>query len=467
MRSFTARIMVQFAVLVTATMAAVLAVGGWLLAREAVHGLDLLNRAEFVEIRDRIGADTQALSVADLDRLVRPHTEVDAALYYFQIHDAAGRVIFRSTNLGRVTLPDLTGGDPERTVSMEGLGEVRLCEFYYESLHFQIASPLAPAQRLLRDYARVSLFLLGGVAVACIGLGWGFARLTLRPVRAIHDTAARIRADNLGERIPVPESRDELAALAGLLNRMFDGLESSFRQVKRFTADASHEFKTPLSLMRLNAERLRSTLPADSEEAAAVGEILEEIERLRRITEGLLFLARVEGGAFAPSTSEISAESLVADFGEDAVALGEDRGVRFAISRSDNGIVRCEPTLIRQLLLNLATNAFRVSPPGSCVELESALDERLWRLSLSDEGPGLPPGQLERIFERFVRYPSAGNGRDADPGHGLGLAICRSIATLHGGTIRAENRTPHSGLRVVVEIPVRLVPIKQNPIVPL
>ena len=453
MKSFTARIMVQFAVLVTATMAAVLAVGGFFLTREAVRGLDLLNRAEFVEIRDRIGPDPGTLSIEEIDRRVRPHTEVDAALYYFQIHDATGRVLFRSTNLGRGTLPDLTGGDPQRTVTVDGLGKVRLCEFYFGPLHFQIASPLAPADRLLRDYARVSFSLLGGVAVACIGLGWGFARLTLRPVRAIHDTAARIRADNLGERIPVPASRDELAALARLLNRMFDGLESSFRQVKRFTADASHEFKTPLSLIRLNSERLRSTLPPGSEEAAAVEEILEEIERLRRITEGLLFLAKVEGGVFAPAASEVAADALVAEFSEDAIALGEDRGVHFTAARSDVGIVRCEPTLIRHLLLNLATNAIRVSPAGGTVEVESSLNDGFWRLAVSDDGPGLPPDQLERIFERFVRFPTADTRTGQETGQGLGLAICRSIATLHGGTIRAENRPGRTGLRVVAELP--------------
>jgi len=445
--------MIQFAVLVTATIAAVLAVGGWLLVREAVGGLDLLNQAEFVEIRDRIGPNPSDLSAQEIVRRVRSHTEVDAALYYFQIHDAAGYVLFRSTNLGGLTLPDLTGGAPQRTVSMEELGEVRLCEFYYGRLHFQIASPLAPARRLLGDYARVSIFLLGGIAVASIGIGWGFARLTLRPVRAIHDTAARIRADNLGERIPVPAGRDELAALARLLNRMFDGLEASFSQVRRFTADASHEFKTPLALMRLNAERLRSRIAPDSEDGAAIAEILEEIDRLRRMTEGLLFLARAEGGAFAPNTTEISADALVAEFGEDAAALGEDCGVSFRITRSDHGSVRCEPTLVRQLLLNLATNAFRASPPGSCVEFESALEAGAWRLTVTDEGHGLPEDQIERVFERFVRLSPANVPQDTGSGHGLGLAICRSIATLHGGSIRAENRRTRTGLRVVCEIP--------------
>src|ERR1017187_1483328 len=438
--------MVQFAVLVTVTMAVVLATGGWLLSREAVNGLDLLNQAEYVEIRDRLESNPAALSAADIDRRVRARTEGDAALYFFQIHNDTGTLLFRSANLGRAVLPDLSGGVLQRTYELAGVGEVRLCEFYYGPLHVQIASPLSPANRLLGDYARQRLFLRCGVGFVSVGLGWAFGRLTVRPVRAIHDTAARIRADNFGERIPVPAGHDELAALAQLLNRMFDRLEASFIQIKRFTADASHEIKTPLALMRLNAERLRPKLAADQEGSAALGEILEEIEGLRRITNSLLFLAKVESGTFALTRTEVVADALVRGFADDCAA-------RFEVTRSDAGGVRCEPTLIRQLLLNLTTNALRASPKGACVELESIIVDGLWRLAVKDEGPGLPPDQLERVFERFVRY-SPSNGRsESKPGHGLGLAICRSIATLHGGTIRIENRRARSGLCVAVELP--------------
>ena len=455
MKSFTIRIMARFSVLVTVTMAMVLAAGGWLLSREAASGLDLLNQAEFVEIRDRLGPNPGALSAAEVDRRVRAHTEVDAALYFFQVHNDTGTLLFRSANLSRAVLPDLSGGNLHTTYELPGVGEVRLCEFYHGPLHVQIASPLAPANRLLRDYTRVSLLLLGGVAFVSVGLGWGFARLTLRPVRAIHDTAARIRADNFGERIPVPAGRDELAALAQLLNRMFDGLEASFVQMKRFTADASHEFKTPLALMRLNAERIRPRLAADPDGSAALGEILEEIDNLRQMTESLLFLAKVESGTFALTKAEVAADALVRGFAEDASALAEDCAARFEITRSDAGVVRCAPTLIRQLLLNLTANAFRASPKGGSVALESAMADGSWRLVISDEGPGLPPDQLERVFERFVRYPPGNSQSDPNPGHGLGLAICRSIATLHGGTIRIENRLGRTGLRVSVELPQR------------
>ena len=334
-----------------------------------------------------------------------------------------------------------------------GVGEVRICEFHNESLSIQVASPVKPVQWLLKDYARVCGYLLAGVALASVGLGWAFARLTLRPVRDIHATASRIRADNLGERIPMPAGRDELAALVGLLNRMFDRLESSFAQVKRFTADASHELKTPLTFVRLNVEKLRLRCAHDPEATAAIEDILEELDHFRRITESLLFLAKAESGALVLNKTEVQTDKFVRDFAEDALALAEDRGGRFAVVRADPGRVHCEPTLMRQLLLNLATNALRVSQPDGSVTLESVMTEGRWRLVVSDQGPGLPPDQIERVFERFQRYAPTSGKSDVETGAGLGLAICRGIAILHGGTIHAENRVGAAGFRVVVDLP--------------
>jgi signal transduction histidine kinase len=142
---------------------------------------------------------------------------------------------------------------------------------------------------------------------------------------------------------------------------------------------------------------------------------------------------------------------FVRDFAEDAVALAEDRGAKFTLVRADAGRIRCEPTLLRQLLTNLATNALRVSPSGGNVALESIIGHGCWRLVVSDQGPGLPPDQLEQVFERFQRYGPTSGKTGTEAGAGLGLAICRSIATLHGGTIYAENGTP--GFRIVVELP--------------
>jgi signal transduction histidine kinase len=297
------------------------------------------------------------------------------------------------------------------------------------------------------------LLLLGLVALASVGLGWYFARLTLRPVRAIRETASRIGPETLGERIPLPEGRDELTALAGLLNRMFDRLEASFAQVQRFTADASHELKTPLALLRLNAEKLREKTGADREAAELLDEMLEDLDAVRRMIDSLLFLAKAESGSFAPARAEIAADEFVHSFAEDALAMAEDRGAVFVVERSDAGEVRCVPSLLLQVLLNLVDNALRVTAPGGRITLRSAVSTEAWSLTVSDEGPGVPEAQLERIFERFVRFDRGDDGAGRPRGHGLGLAICRSIAALHGGRISARNRPDRGGLEVTVELP--------------
>jgi signal transduction histidine kinase len=458
MTSISRRLTLGFAALVTLTTAAVLALGGWLLSRQMIAGLDLLNAAEFSELRERLETVPTPPSQSEINLRIREHTVIDAAMYYCQVYTADGTILFRSPNLGATALPILPeDAPPSWTSSLPTHGTVRISEFRAGTLHVQIASPLAPTHRLISEYARVSAWLLGITALLSLGLGHAFTRFGLRPLRLIRETAGRIRADRLNERIPVSTSRDEISALATLLNQMFDRLETSFTQVTRFTADASHELKTPLTLIRLNAEKLRPAVAHDPAASTALADLLEDISRLHQIIESLLFLARADSGSLSLPRRQEDTTSFLETFSEDARALAEDRGVKYRLAENPPVTVHIEPNLLRQLLLNLVSNALRVSPPGSTLILSSHLTPECWTLTLIDEGPGLPPKQIERVFERFVRFePTTVHGaspEDVFPGHGLGLSICRSIAQLHDGTLRAENRTDRSGLRMIVELP--------------
>ncbi|CAM3039987.1 ATP-binding protein [Rariglobus hedericola] len=450
---YTRRLMVRFSALVTVTTVIVLLAGGLLLEREMLRSMEGMHEVEADEVFEVL-RDHPGLKGDDLAGRIDTKLGSDAALYFIQIHDDRGAILYRSENLGDAVMPDLSRMEENEHVLAElpGVGGVRLSEFREGEWHVQIASRLKPVHRILTNYAKVSALLVLGTAVASLGLGYAFSRFTLRPVRAIELTARRISADNLRERIPVLAVRDELADLAMLLNQMFDRLEGSFEQVKRFTADASHELKTPLALIRLNAERLRTRLAGDPEAVAGLEDLLEEITRMNRIIESLLFIAKAESGALLLDLKEHDVRALLAPFVEDARVLAEDRGVRFELARDDAGSLRLEPALLRQLLLNLVANALNVSPAGGLVTLESVQTEHGWWFIVTDEGPGLPAAQLEKIFERFVRFEPA-TGENRARGHGLGLAICRSIAELHDGEIRAENRTDgRSGLRVVVAL---------------
>ncbi len=452
--SFTWKLTLRLALLVIATSAVVLAAGGALLSRQWRRSIDALHDTELREL-DEIVAEVSPLNPETLEHRIRGETDYDFGLYYIQILDRAGRPLYRSPNLGAQSLPAPARLAPRTTVELPQLGEVRLTGHFGRDCWIQIGSPLAPSNRILAEYARAGAALLGAVALASIAVGWAFARFTLRPVGAIRETARRIGGDNLGSRIPVPAGRDELSALAILLNEMFDRLESAFNQARRFTADASHELKTPLTLLRLSAENLRPHLAADPEAAAQLADLLDSVIRLQRIVESLLFLAKTDAGTLALRLQTTTTGAVVEELSEDASALCEDRGLRFLCPGDHTATVRCEPVLVRQLLLNLVSNAVRVSPSGGTVALTSRVNNDTWTHAVTDDGPGLPPEQLERIFERFVRYERPDSATRSDPhtGHGLGLAICRSIAELHGGTIRAENRTDRAGLRVVASWP--------------
>ena len=451
-QSFTFRITCRFVCLVTTTMAAVLIVGGFLLDHEVERGLELLHAIEVQELSELIGNDA-SLDAQAISGRIKHDADSDASLFVIQVANARGDVLFRSDNLQDTILPVAADKEAHWTTTLPSIGRIHLSSFFVAPWRIHIGSPLEPSERVMRGYVRMCIPLLIGVGLLSVGLGYAFSHATLRPIRAIEATAHRIRADNLAERIPVPSGRDELAALTLLLNQMFDRLQGSFEQIRQFTADASHELKTPLSLIRLNAEKLIPRLSDDPDASAALSDILEEIAQMHQVIERLLFLAKSESGALTLTLREVDVQSFLTSFAEDAQALGEDRGVRFTLAQNAPGTIRAEPDLLRQLLLNLVANAVAASPPGGVVQLDSGPVTGGWQFTVVDEGTGVPDAHLPRIFDRFVRFERPADRPAARAGHGLGLAICKSIVDLHHGTIRAENRADRTGFKVVVVLP--------------
>jgi len=446
-RSLTFRITCRFALLVTVTTAGVLAVGGFLLDRQNRRGIELLHDVEFMELSTLLSG-TDSLSAADVTQRIKHDADADVALFVIQVTDLKGNIVFRSDNLGETMLPTGMSEEKHWTTTLTNLGEVRISAYTSGRFRFYIGTLLHPSQRMMNDYFKVCLPLLLGVALVSIALGYAFSRATLRPLRAIEATANRIKADNLNERIPLPSGKDELTALTQLLNQMFDRLQHSFDQVNRFAADASHEMKTPLALIRLHVERLGSRLPSDSEHAAAISDILEEITLLHRVIDRLLFLAKAESGALSPTLRSVDMAEFIISFSDDAKALAEDKKVAFSVGRKGTGSIQADPEMLRQLLLNLVANAVAVSVPGQTIGLDSFASDKGWHLVVTDEGPGIPEAEISHLFTRFFRVASS----HRRPGNGLGLALCRSIAELHRGSIQAENRADRSGLRVRVRL---------------
>jgi two-component system heavy metal sensor histidine kinase CusS len=452
-RSIGARLALWYAAAAAATLVGVFVAGYYLLQVNLVHGLDLLNRAQFAEIRAHLGSDYQSLDGTAIDARIRATTDYASVLFYITVDDRAGRVrpVFYSSNLRGQPIPDIPG-QREYNATVPGIGELRAGEFILGPFDVTVATPLGSVRETMRSYSRIGIWLLAGSIATSVAIGFALSRLAMRPVRLIRDTASRIGSDNLSERIPVASVRDEISDLAQLLNLMFERLERSFQQIRRFTAEASHELKTPLSLVRLQAEKLlvHGRLESDNEEAVHV--LLEETSRLSQIIEELLFLSRAEGSDIRVRLEPHQPEALLAGFSQDARVLAEHRGMHFECTHVGRGSVLVEPRWLRRALLNLLTNALNVSPRGGRVTLNSQVDGMQWRVSLDDQGPGVPAEFHERIFERFFRLtrPEAG---DEAGGSGLGLAICRSIISLHGGAIWAESSSGDGGLRMVFTLP--------------
>ncbi len=449
MKSIRARLTFWYAFSATATLACLFIAGYYMLQNHLIRQLDLLNETQFRQLRTALGPNYKSLTPPVINERIRDTTESASTLFYIDMHGPMTNRFFKSNNLHGQSIPDIPG-ERAYTTEVPGIGTLRVSEFLLPPFEVTVATPLAPVYDVMEGYMYVSAALIVVMLLASIALGYGLSHLVLGPVRMIRATANRIRSDNLKERIPVGVVKDEISDLAQLLNQMFDRLETAFDQIRRFTADASHELKTPLSLVRLHAERLLVNSSLDAVQKESVHVQLEEIARVNQIIDELLFLSRADAHAITIDLKEQGPAGFLHSFAQDATALAEHHGRRFSYTHAGEGNVAFEEKRIRQVLLNLLANALNVSPPEGRITLNSVVADGVWRLSVEDEGPGLNPEQRRQIFERFVRF---GAPSSTDKGSGLGLAISRSIVQLHRGRIFAASREGSPGLRVVIEIP--------------
>lgn len=453
MRSIRARLIGGYVLVVTLTLLVALMVGRYLLDRNIVRGIDLLNTAEFQEIHDRVQIAVAAGSEAALLKEVAEHATLDEPLYYFQIRRIGGSVVFRSPNMNKAAFNPNPPGIPHVTVAIPHMGEVRISQFTEGPYQVQIGTPMGNPKQLSRSFGQMTLVLLGIAIFLSLFFGYWLTRIALEPLRRIQQTASRITAENLGERIPVGKVEDEIADLARFLNQMFDRLEYSFGRIWRFAADASHELKTPLAVIRLQSEKLllHGNLTASQQEA--LQQQMESIQRLHSVIEKLLFISKSEFGAIRLNLRQQNTRELIDAFSEDAEVLCEDASVRFEVLENKEITATCDAALLRQVLLNLLNNALNVLRPGGTITLSSSMAHNRWIVAMEDTGPGLPDDQLQKVFEPFVRLEPEGESLNG-VGAGLGLAICRSVLDLHHGTIHAENRNSSQGLRVILDLPL-------------
>jgi two-component system OmpR family sensor kinase len=317
-----------------------------------------------------------------------------------------------------------------------------------------VATPTSQIAFGPSDLVRSMLIIAPVILLASALVGYWLAGTFLRPVQGIMDEIEAISdGRSLHRRLAVPMSGDEMARLTLTVNGMLARLEQSFGSLHRFTADASHELKTPLMVLRAGVERALVHPGVPSEILQSLDETLAQINEMTELVESLLTLARADEGRAPLAVEESDLRDLLGDVVETAGMLGEGSGVSVTSTMPERPVrMAVDPHRIREMLLNLVTNAIKYTPKGGTIDLSLADQDGAVSITVRDTGIGIAPGDLPHIFERFWRADPARSRTGERPGTGLGLAITKWIAEAHGGGITVQSR-PGRGTIFTVRLP--------------
>jgi len=295
--------------------------------------------------------------------------------------------------------------------------------------------------------ARVVLVATPILVLASAAVCWGVASAALHPVRAMAVQAEAITERSASRRLATPTPTDELGQLARAFNGLLDRLDAALKQQRQFMADASHELRTPVSVIQTATEvTLEPASRAEWEYRDALTIVGEQCGRLRRMVEDMLVLARADAGGVALAWEPLYADEVVAECVRAVALVAGAREIQVSSDIQPDVLMHADNGLLHQLTTNLLQNAVQYTPPGGRVVAAVKADSTAVTISVSDTGPGIPAADRERVFDRFVRLDAA---RSATTGAGLGLSIARWIAERHGGTISVESNAAGGCLFVV------------------
>lgn len=443
---------------VAALTGMIVALGAFLLVRMRIGLTDVLDEglragAVFGQTWHRSPSSSTTLSEAVLLRLPAHESGVQIlspahAVVQFAGDHEAGQPMISTGALAHVlrgtevVLTKLAYDEPER---FRVLG-TRLPD----GSALVIATSLEEVDRAAGRLLRLLLIAGPAVLVAAAAGGWFLARRALDPVTRMREAAEQIGVEALHQRVQVPKAeKDDLGRLARTLNAMLARIEDGLESKRRFVADASHELRTPLAIMQSELDvSLRS--PTLGDEAREVLESTrEEAERMRRIVDDLLILARIDEGRLELLREPIELRALATQVAGAMRPLAEVAGLEVRVEGAGAG-TWADRQRLEQVVRNLLDNAFKHSPSGSVVEVRVWAKPQEVGLTVADSGPGIPPESLPHVFDRFFRVDTARSRGDG--GSGLGLAICREIAEAHGGSVSVES-TPGKGSAFSLTLP--------------
>jgi two-component system, OmpR family, sensor kinase len=395
---------------------------------------------------------------------------LEPARDYLVVADTAGQVLALSDvtrSLSAEALQSLTGSLDTLPLTRHGgvlalgppTGKVRYLVVPVDDAGpgiggLLVATPTRQASFGPTDLLR-SMLLIAPVILLSAGLiGYWLAGSSMRPVEGIMDEVDAISdGRSLHRRLAVPLSGDEMARLAVTVNGMLARLEQSFASLRRFTADASHELKTPLMVLRAGVERALVHPGIPSEILQSLDETLAQINQMTEMVENLLTLARADEGRAPLAVEECDLRELVADVAETAGILGEEAGVTAVHTMPETPVrLAVDRHRIREMLLNIVTNAIKYTPRGGSLALALEEHDDAVTFTVRDTGIGIAAGDLPHIFERFWRADPARSRTGDRPGVGLGLAIAKWIVEAHGGSIMVQSR-PARGTMFLIRLP--------------
>ena len=303
-------------------------------------------------------------------------------------------------------------------------------------------SSTSATEELWRDLLRSMLLLSPVVLILAGTAAYLIGGVAVRPITTIiSELEAITDGRSLHKRLGGADATgDELARLTSTLNAMIGRLENSFGGLRRFTADASHELKTPLTVLRASIERAMMARRGSNEQMEFLEEALNEVTRMADLVNSLLSLARADEGRFDLVRDVVLLDSVLRDIAETATILGEPNGILVTLTECEPLTVEGDASRLRQLLLNLVENAIKYTPVGGTVELALTAEQGAAVVTVKDTGMGIAAADLPFIFERFWRADRARSRASGRAGTGLGLAISQYIAQAHGGTLTAQSR---------------------------
>jgi heavy metal sensor kinase len=435
--------------IVFASGLAVFSIAAWFAMRASVyHAID-------DELRDRVRGvakfmenQTSALSLPEIRDEFREHSVLGPGGDLFQVCDRSGQWLYRSVALENANVPIITP-DSLSTPRFQDLEvDKHQLRFYSQRIvtggqpyTVQVAALMDEAYEALERF-RLLLFLTTPLLLVLAGAGgYWLSTHALTPVDEISRAAQRISIENLTDRLQVPHTGDQLQRLSETLNAMFARLEDSVRRMKQFTADASHELRAPVSLIRTTAEVAVQKRNRPVEEyLEALDEILEESVRTSHVVDNLMLLARADAGKDAFEFHSADLCAIVAEASQQGKKLIRNRGLRFS-TKVPNGPVQIQADghALRRALLILIDNAAKYTPTGGSIEVGLHTNGSFAVASVTDTGIGIANDDIPHIFDRFWRADKARSREHG--GAGLGLSIAKWIIETHGGSIEAESES--------------------------